>query len=643
MRTPCSRVRSARRLFGMFLFGIFLRFGICASGFSAPVEPGVSSPDGNLLFKLQLNEGALQYAVSFKSKSVIEFSPMHFTLDGVELTDQLKLSALDPYHVNETYDWRGTHSRATNNYNGLKATFKNLNSDTSFILEVRSFNDAVAFRFIIPELTGEHVPDEATLFRLPAGSRLWYHDLEGHYEGVHTNNDISKVGPGQWIAPPATFKLPSNLGYGSITEAYVTNYAGMALQADGQRGLAVRLGHAHPASYPYRLRYSPEDIERLAKPARISGPITSPWRVIMIGPDLNSLVNNDAVSNLCPPPDPTLFPKGLHTDWIKPGRGVWKYLDGGGSNSLETAKSFTHMAAQLGFEHHVIEGYWSRWTDAEIKDLVAYANKEHVSLWFWKHSKSLREPEPRHEFLKRLHDLGVAGAKIDFFDHEAKEVIDLYQSLLREAAQYHVLLDFHGANKPAGESRTWPNELTREAVKGMEASKLQDRATHDTTIPFTRMLAGPAEYTPMVFGQRRANTTFSHQIATAAIFNTPLLTYGSNPSNMLASPCRDMIKSIPAAWDETIVLPPSEIGKLAAYARRIDKTWFLVVLNGTEPKKIKFPLSFLPKGNFKTTIVRDNAGDIAGQVALDTPLRSSNSLTVDLHAGGGFLARFNFR
>ena len=179
----------------MFLFGIFLRFGICASGFSAPVEPGVSSPDGNLLFKLQLKEGALQYAVSFKNKSVIEFSPMHFTLDGVKLTDQLKLSALDPYHVNETYDWRGTHSRATNNYNGLKATFKNLNSDTSFILEVRSFNDAVAFRFIIPELTGEHVPDEATLFRLPAGSRLWYHDLEGHYEAFTPTTTFPKSAP----------------------------------------------------------------------------------------------------------------------------------------------------------------------------------------------------------------------------------------------------------------------------------------------------------------------------------------------------------------------------------------------------------------------------------------------------------------
>lgn len=630
-----------RRSVRVYLVAISLGFGVWDLRCSAlEANPGVSSPNAAILFKLQINHGAAQYAIYFKGKPVIEFSPLHLMLDGTELTDALEIKSLEPYNINETYDWRGAHSRATNHCNGLRIALGNRNSGTSFILEVRSFNDAAAFRFIIPELIGAHVPDEATVFRVPDGSRLWYHDLEGHYEGVHTNKEISSISAGQWFAPPATLKLPGNLGYGSITEACLTNYAGMALQADGQRGLTVRLGHVHPPSYPYRLRYSKEDIERLAKTATIEGLITTPWRVVLIGADLNTLVNSDAVPDLCPRPDPALFPKGLHTDWIKPGRAVWKYLDGGGSNTLDTAKAFTQMAGHLGFEHHVIEGYWSKWSDYKIKDLVANARKQHVSLWFWKHSKELRDPGARHAFLKRLHDLGVAGAKIDFFDHEAKEVIDLYQSLLREAAEYHILLDFHGANKPTGESRTWPNELTREAVKGIEASKLADRATHDTTLPFTRMLAGPAEYTPMVFGARRANTTFSHQIATPAMFSAPLLTYGCNPSNMLASPCVNMIKSIPSVWDETIVLPPSEIGKLAAYARRTDHTWFLVVLNGTAPQKIRFPLSFLPKGDFKTTVVRDNADDTAGEVKLDTSLRSSNFLTVDLHAGGGFLARF---
>jgi alpha-glucosidase len=145
----------------------------------------------------------------------------------------------------------------------------------------------------------------------------------------------------------------------------------------------------------------------------------------------------------------------------------------------------------------------------------------------------------------------------------------------------------------------------------------------------------------MVFSARRANTTWAHQIASPAIFTTPLLTYGANPSNILANPCRDMIKSIPSVWDETIVLPPSEIGEVAVFARRCGKTWFLAIMNGTEARKIKFPLTFLAKGDYRTSLVRDDQDGTAAQTTLDTPLRSSNSLTVDLQQGGGFVARFN--
>ena len=137
----------------------------------------------------------------------------------------------------------------------------------------------------------------------------------------------------------------------------------MALQADGKRGFNLVLGHKHPASYPFRLRYK-DDIERVSKPAAIAGTITSPWRVVMIGADLNALVNCDMVHNLCPPPDPKLFPKGIKTEWLKPGRAVWRYLDGGGTR-LEDMKEFSRLAGQLGFEYHVIEGFWSSWSDEQ--------------------------------------------------------------------------------------------------------------------------------------------------------------------------------------------------------------------------------------------------------------------------------------
>jgi alpha-glucosidase len=612
---------------------------LIAAGAAASEGPlQLGSPDGSVLVRLEANNGGLAYSITLNGRPVIERSPLQFTVDGLHLTSGTGLGQLQTYRINELYPWWGAHSQATNHC--LGARIIQGQGASQFFIDWRVFNEGVAFRFIQPAAEGSHVPDEGSKFVLPSGATVWHHDLEGHYEGVHSKNDIAGLQAEQWLAPPVTFQLPDGAGYAAITEAGLSNYSGMALQADGRKGLQVRLGHQHPPSRPYKLRYSPEDIERLSKPAAVIGPIATPWRIIMIARDLNGLVNNDMVPNLSSPPDPRLFPQGLATNWVRPGRAVWKYLDGGGDNSLSTMKDFTRWASELGFEYHVVEGFWSRWSDADMKELVADAKEKNVGLFLWKHSRTLREPQARHEFFKRCHELGVAGAKIDFFDHEAKEVIDLYQALLKEAAEYRLLLNFHGANKPAGESRTWPNELTREAVRGMEASRLTNRATHDVTLPFTRMLAGPAEYTPLLFGPRRQNTTWSHQIASPAIFSTPLLTYGIHPGNLLTNPCVDMIRSIPPVWDETQVLPPSEIGELAIFARRTGKVWFLAIMNGLAPRKIQVPLTFLGSGTYRTTLVRDLPDETASQVNLTAVLRRTHSLTVDLSRGGGCLARF---
>ena len=602
---------------------------------------GLDSPNGAIELKLATKEGALSFAVSARGRRVIEESFMHFTLDGLELTHGPEISNLNPYQINETYSCLGGHSLATNYCNGAMVALRRTGTGAPYALELRAYDDAVAFRFIIPGGTRRQVPDEATTFVLPRGSTVWYHDLNGHYEGVHVRKDIDSLREGEWAAPPVTFKLPDGAGYASITEAALSDYAGMALQADGNRGLRVRLGHSHPPSHPYLLRYGTNEAVRLSQPAALTGTIATPWRVILVGPDLNTLVNADAVPSLCPPPDPKLFPKGVKTDWVRPGRAVWKYLDGGGTNSLSTMKDFTLWAGELGFEHHVIEGFWSRWSDPELKELVDYGRQHHVGIWLWKHSKSLHDPDERAKFFRRCRNLGITGVKIDFFDHEAKEVVDLYQSLLRETAENHLLVNFHGANKPTGESRTWPNELTREAVRGMEASRLEDRATHDVTLPFTRLLAGPGDYTPVHFGARRRNTTCAHQIASAAIFSGPLLTYAAHPLTLLTNSCVEVLKSIPAVFDQTLVLPPSEIGEVAVFARRSGSTWFLAIMNGPAPRKVKVPLGFLGAGAYRTTLVRDNPDGTAASSEVASPLGKGSSLSIDLQAGGGFLARLS--
>jgi len=552
------------------------------------------------------------------------------------LTEGASILGEKKYAIHEKYDWLGVHSPAANDCNG--AEVKLSRGKTLYTVDIRVFNDGAAFRLVVPGADSvKRVPDEATVFELPGDATIWYHDINGHYEGVHVKKQLSTVQDGEWVAPPATLKLSSGL-YMAITEATLQNYSGIVMQANGKSGLVVKMAHHQPASHPYVLRYSPEDVARLSKPAVITGTVTTPWRVMLIGRDLNTLVNSDIIHDLCPAPDPTLFPQGIHTPFIKPGRAVWKYLDGGGEGTPEVMKHWTDEAAALGFEYNILEGFWRKWTDAQMKDLVDYSAAKHVGIWVWVHSKELHDPAARHAIFQHCHDLGIAGLKIDFFDHEHKEVIDLYDAILRETAALGLLVDFHGSNKPTGLSRTWPNEMTREAVKGMEASKLADRATHETTIPFTRLLAGPAEYTVVHFGERRRNTTMAHQLASAVVLGgAPMLTYASNPEKLLASPAADIIRHIPADYDETIVLPGSEIGEMAAFARRKGKDWFIGVINGVESRHLRIPLRFLGVA-MQGLAAADKKGDTSVMEMSRLSYSPSDTLDLDLAGGGGYVA-----
>lgn len=601
-------------------------------------DDSVSSPSGVVVFHLHaVGEKPLQYDVTFGAQPVIERSRLGIVVDGMVLATAERIERVERYEINEKYPTRGVHSVALNHCNGAKFWIVNKDTATRLALEVRAFDDGVALRHIVPG-DGTRTPDAAIAFTIPAGSVVWHHDLRNHYEGVHKRDPIESISAGEWMAPPVTFQLPDGAGYGAISEAALTNYAGMALQAAPKRTLRESLGHAQPAGYPFELRFGKEEAERLSRPAAIKGEIVTPWCVIMVGKDLNALVNCDIVTNVSPPPDRDLFPAGLETSWIKPGRCVWKYLDGG-DNSLRGMRDFSRWAGELGFEYNLLEGFWQKWSEEELRSFVEYSREFHVGIWLWKDSRRLRTPEDRNQFFQLCQRVGVVGVKIDFLDHEAKEVIDLYETLLREAARHKLMVDFHGANKPTGQARTWPNELTREAVRGMEG-KMTDRAVHDATLPFTRYLAGPGDYTPVVFGSRRGDTTAAHQIATAAIFTSPLLVYGAHPQSLLDSPAVEMIKSIPCVWDETIVLPGSEIGTLAAFARRRGDDWFLAVLAGTNRQKRIVPLSFLGDGAYQAMLVIDTEDDPVSVAVKRREVTATDSLPIELAGGGGFVARF---
>ena len=635
---------------------------------------GFTSPDSQVHLDVIIDHGQLRYAVSREGGgTAIEKSPLVLAVDGVNLTEGVARKNSQTRFHRDTYPTRGVHSTATDRHNAIKISLRHAASGTDYTLEARLFDDGVAYRFIVPGDTGKsRVPDEMSKFILPAGSMAWSHNMRGHYEGDYSTKDVSEYQKGEWAAPPVTFKLPGDGGYAAITESALMNYSGMALEADGQRGFVVGLGHRQPVNYPYELRYPKEDVERLKQPAAVKGTITTPWRVIMVAADLNALVNSDIVNNLAPPPDPKLFPQGINTDWCKGGRAVWRYLDNprpatvpaasgaaaataaatttaattrarGNPTTPQEMKTWSRLAGELGFEYNVLEGFWSRWSDEEIRDVVNYS-KQHggVKLLVWVHSNRLHDREARQAIFQRCVDTGVAGLKIDFFDHEHKETIDVYQAILREAAEKKLVLVFHGANKPAGETRTWPNEINREAIHGMEASRQPDRAFHETVLPFTRFLAGHGDYTPMLFTERRGNTTWAHQIALPVVFNETLITYGASPQHILENPAVDMIKSIPSAWDQTIVLSQSSVGELAVFARRKGDTWFLGVINGNGARKIDVPLSFLGGGRYKAMIVRDDqANSAAVQIEHDKTFDRGGTIAIEMPSGGGFVARFS--
>jgi alpha-glucosidase len=628
---------------------------LCASALfcislPAAADVTVSSPDARAKFVLSANaQGHLEYTVTFQSKNIIDPSPLGIVVDRVDLAAGAQIGAAETYAVDETYPWYGPHSTAVNKCNGARVALTHAQTKASYTLDARACNDGVAFRYLVPG-EGARTPDEATVFRVPAGSLIAPQNYVSGYEGVYpwrtTGNLIESMMDGEWTNPPFTFRLRDGSAYASITEGALVGYSGMSFQADAAGALHARLGHSAPATYGFRSRYA-KDVERLKSAAVINGPITTPWRIVMIGADLNALVNSDIVHNVAAPPDPKLFPQGIRTDWIKPGRAVWSYLDGTDS-SVDGQKQMAQLASQLGFEYIVMENFWrSSWSEAQLKDVVAYARERGVKTFVWYIRSSIQDPKVLEQNLELCNRAGIAGLKIDFFDHEHKEVVDLYEMFAKAAAEHKLMVDFHGSNKPTGLERTYPNIVGIEGVRGMEF--FPPYAQHDVVLPFTRLLAGMADYTPTHFGALLADTTWAHQVANAVILQAPLLVYAAHPANMLANPSADVLKSIPSSWDETVVLPVSEIRQVAAFARRSGNTWYLAITNGPTARNVRIDLSaFLGRGSaqpgtrsasYQATLLRDTSEPAALKVE-HLSLSPRDSISVDLRSGGGFVARF---
>lgn len=498
----------------------------------------------------------------------------------------------------------------------------------------RLFDDGCAFRYQPAGAIQERVQEELTTFNFPAAAHIWYFERNNNwklksYAGLWQQTTpgqlptISSQGPVQ--GKPLVAALPGNR-YMVVTEAALYGYSGMRLKAVGNNTVQVNFTEGE-AGFAVHQKLS------------------TPWRVILVANGLDALVNNKVISFLNPRPDTLLF---ADRSWIRPGVSVWSWISRKEETYMEPAEEmrFIDAAARLNFQYTLIdEGWETRWPDkwAQLAALSRYAAKKKVGVWVWKHSKDLLDTLHRNLFLDSIRSNGAVGIKTDFMNSEDKSFIDFEIGLLRACAQRKLLVNFHGCQAPTGESTTYPNELTREGIRGMELNIMNEPipAWHNAALPFTRLLCGHGDYTPAFFSNR-AHTTYTHQLALLYLFDSPFQCVAESPVELLKEPVYrpilPLLKVLPTTWDSTLVLPGSAIGQCAAFARRKGHTWYVAVINGTDrPMPFRLDPAFAGAATKRKIMVIADAPDGKGFVSA-TQLPGPGAVSAfTLPANGGLV------
>ena len=471
---------------------------------------------------------------------------------------------------------------------------------------LRLYNDGIAFRYDYPEAwTGS----DPTVFRIPEGTRRWMQQWTDSYEGFFPLSTTYKVEP-----------VPSFSGISKSEEGYNNRWGYPAL-LEPQDGLFVLLSeanieHGQSASCLYNnkelFKVVPAD-RTFESPEggwpkqgdRVNIVRNTPWRVAIIG-SLADVVESTLitdVSNPCQLED---------TSWIQPGVVSWVYWAyNHGSNDYNIIKKYVDMAATLRLPYVLIDAEWDQMDQLPsnegktIEDAIAYAKEQGVKPMIWYNSSvgwvdgaptpkyRLNKPEDREKEFAWCEKMGVAGVKIDFFSGDNQMNMDYCLDLLESAARHHLLVNFHGATIPRGWQRTWPNLMSTEGVYGAEwynnVPTFTDKAaSHNATLPFTRNVIGPMDYTPCAFSdsQHPHITTHAHELALTVLFESGLQHLADKPESFLAQPqeVQDFLSHLPSVWDETRFLSGYP-GESVVLARRSGDTWYIAGINGTDQEK----------------------------------------------------------
>jgi alpha-glucosidase len=649
---------------------LLLLGGLAPSG-KADVAEGlaVSSPDGSLTVSLSVKANTqpylpgerIYYRVSYMGAPVLVDSPLGLDFLGSSPLDQdLEVIATDRQAHDSTWENPfGARRIVPDRYNQLTVSLRERRPPGRRVdLVFRAYNEGVAFRYVLPkqeavkqftlasENTGFYFARDAMAFALNMGR------FNTHNEGEYLRTSLNDIKPASVINLPLLVEM-SGGPWVALLEADLTDYAGMYL--GGVPGIANALV-SKLSSPPNR---------KMEQPVIGTTPKATPWRVLAVGQTPGRLIEtNYLILNLNPPC------ALADTSWIKPGKAAWDWWSGSyalnvgfkpGMNT-PTMKHYIDFAAAHHLEYMLVDAGWSapaeegRGEDilkyipeVNVPDIIAYAGRKGVKVLLWVEWRAL---DAHLEEATTLYEKwGAAGIKVDYMNRDDQEMVNFYEQCVRTAAAHHLAVDFHGAYKGTGLRRTYPNLLTREGVMGMEYNKWSERITpeYDVTIPFTRMLAGPIDFTPGAFrnaarGQFKAQDiapmsqgTRAHQLAMYVVYESPLVMVSDYPEAYENQPGIEFVEKVPTVWDETRILS-GRPGESVVVVRQRGAEWYVGAMTNWDARDLEIPLSFLGTGGYEAQVFAD--GKDADKVATSLTIarkrvRAGDRLPVHLAPGGG--------
>ncbi|MDD3079279.1 MAG: glycoside hydrolase family 97 catalytic domain-containing protein [Paludibacter sp.] len=618
----------------------------------------VKSPDGKLILKSWIDaEGTLMYEVKKDKKIVILPSSMGLSGD-VDFTQGLTLKEISkPVIIKDTYS-APAEKRAERSYKAryIKADFINA-AKQKLTVEYKATNEGVALRYLILSDSAVAIKNEITHFQFDVSTKAWLHphadaetgwcETQPSYEEQYLYDiPVGTKAPKKagWSFP-ALFKTTDN--WVLLTEAGLTpDYVGTRLAQNCDKGI-------YSIAFPQK----GETVKDSDPNYVVSKHPTSPWRVIVVG-SLATIVQSQMVSDLAAPAD-----KAIDYSWVKTGISSWSWgVLHDNATVYPIQKQFIDYASDMHWDYCLIDADWDRKIGYEkIKELADYAKTKNIKLLLWYNSSgewnstqytpkgALVEREARRAEFKRTHDMGIAGVKVDFWPGDGQSSIQLYYDMMQDAADFHLLINFHGTTVPRGWSRTFPNLVTMEAIRGFEFTTFDQKDTdmapkHLTMIPYARNAVGPMDFTPVCFGEiqgKKRRTSNAFELALTVVLQSGIQHYVEIPESMAKQPdfVQNYMRNVPCKWDDVRLLDGFP-GKYVVIARRSGDKWYVAGINSqAESQKISLDLSKLKKLQQKQfTIITDGSTNRSFE---EKPISlQGKNIETELKPNGGFVMIF---